>query len=333
MTTATKTKRADDDEIAVAVAPEAEEQVQRIIGDAPSGYLNIEVGEIHVDPRYQRGLNQRRLQRLVREWNPSLADPIRVNWREDGTIWVIDGQHRLAAAKAVGNKMIECKVHMSLTPDQEAAVWNLLQSGRVAPTLGDAFRSRLFAREPVAVQLEEIVHKFGGTLSLNNSNSSAKRPVHALATIESILTFQGEDGLNRVMTTLAEAYPEDQQVFSEAMLNGLSIFYHIYDEEFDDDRLMAALRRTSPRKLFQAAMALKQQLGGSTTAHIASSIVREYNTRLTRNRLDPNKALTIPRGLGRSKKWKTQRTHTQENLLAKLKDVDLARVPPQYVPS
>ena len=61
---------------------------------------------------YQRPVDDREVDRLVREWDERLFDPLAVSYR-DGRYNVIDGQHRISALRKLhGGRevMIRCKV-------------------------------------------------------------------------------------------------------------------------------------------------------------------------------------------------------------------------------
>lgn len=59
----------------------------------------LDLALLVVDQRYQREVNVRHVNRIVRAFNWNCYQPIVVCEREDGTYAVIDGQHRLEAAK------------------------------------------------------------------------------------------------------------------------------------------------------------------------------------------------------------------------------------------
>ena len=47
---------------------------------------------------YQRPVNQKEVDRLIREWDERLLDPVIVSFR-DGKFNVVDGQHRISAMR------------------------------------------------------------------------------------------------------------------------------------------------------------------------------------------------------------------------------------------
>ena len=95
-----------------------------------TGYQNPGIDrEIHTDRLtsglpYQRPVNPKEVDRLIREWDERLLDPITVSFR-DGKFYVVDGQHRISAMRRMngGNGvMVNCKVYSGLTYEQEAAL-------------------------------------------------------------------------------------------------------------------------------------------------------------------------------------------------------------------
>lgn len=93
-------------------AARPEPGTQAVKPQAASGYHNPGMEcpaslerEIHTDRLtsglpYQRPVNQREVERLVREWDERLLDPITVSFR-DGKFFVVDGQHRISALRSV----------------------------------------------------------------------------------------------------------------------------------------------------------------------------------------------------------------------------------------
>lgn len=74
----------------VAVAPRPSQRVAFL----PTGHLRI-------DPSYQRDVNEPRIKRMAAAWDDRRADTLTVSAR-DGSFYVLDGQHRLLAARMAG---------------------------------------------------------------------------------------------------------------------------------------------------------------------------------------------------------------------------------------
>lgn len=84
----------------------------------------IHTGRLTSGLPYQRPVNPREVERLIREWDGRLLEPVVVSFR-DGKFYVVDGQHRIAAMRKMngGNGvMVNCKVYSGLTYEQEAGL-------------------------------------------------------------------------------------------------------------------------------------------------------------------------------------------------------------------
>ena len=63
---------------------------------------NFDPEKLNVDTRYQRVVIQDSVNDLVKNWNPLFVGVLYVAKRKNGSFYVIDGQHRMLAAKELG---------------------------------------------------------------------------------------------------------------------------------------------------------------------------------------------------------------------------------------
>ena len=89
---------------------------------------------------YQRPVDEKEVNRLIREWDDRLLDPLVVSFR-DGKFNVVDGQHRVAAMRKMnGGKevMVPCIIYSGLTYEQEADLCYKLDKAKKRLTLAQA---------------------------------------------------------------------------------------------------------------------------------------------------------------------------------------------------
>lgn len=92
-----------------------------LVGAFPVGgkvFAVVALDELHIDESYQRPL-QNHVKIIARDWNPTKCDPLKINFREDGNLYVWDGQHRLEAARLRGIKYLLCDITVGLTQDRK----------------------------------------------------------------------------------------------------------------------------------------------------------------------------------------------------------------------
>jgi len=97
---------------------------------------------INVDGAYQRDLRHDLVNKIAREYDIVKAGAILLSVREDGTLWCVDGQHRLAGAQQSGETEIFAHVVHNLTQAEEAEL-RLARNERRSDTIAEKFRTRL----------------------------------------------------------------------------------------------------------------------------------------------------------------------------------------------
>lgn len=90
--------------------------------------------QLAIDPTYQRDLDRnslRMIDRIAREWDWGLCQPLVVASRPGGSYYVIDGQHRLEAARLRGDiEQLPCVILYPGDPADEAATFVKLNQER-----------------------------------------------------------------------------------------------------------------------------------------------------------------------------------------------------------
>lgn len=82
--------------------------------------IEVEIIGLGVDPTYARDLDAAWVDEIYSNWDDDLFTAPTVGHREDGTYWIIDGQHRLAAARKRGFTHVSARVVMSDGAAREA---------------------------------------------------------------------------------------------------------------------------------------------------------------------------------------------------------------------
>lgn len=59
-------------------------------------FVMVPVEDLYIDDSYQRPV-QNHAQTIAQEWDDMKCDPLKINYRENGKLYVWDGQHRLIA--------------------------------------------------------------------------------------------------------------------------------------------------------------------------------------------------------------------------------------------
>lgn len=148
----------------------------------PGKLMYVHKDTLRIDPTYQRAHNEGKRKRIASNLNWAAFGVLLVARRPDGSMWVIDGQHRLLAARSRsdvdevpvvvfdfgGNVMEEAKDFLTANKDRQ-------------PLKGiDSFKAMVVSGDPIALQVQELVQASGKTIAENAANGTSIRCVKAL---------------------------------------------------------------------------------------------------------------------------------------------------------
>lgn len=204
--------------------------------------------QLKIDQSYQRSLDTRTSQELIRRiasrWDWSLCQPLAVAARADG-LYVVDGQHRLEAAKARGDiPQLPCVVTLSTGPEAEAATFVAINQARRALTHLDIFKADLAAGNADAATIAGLITDAGLELARHTNNASWKPGwIGNVGGIKTALGKYGEPATRAALIALAEAYPGEVLRYAGTLTGGLVAFYAdaLADATFDPDLFIAIL--------------------------------------------------------------------------------------------
>ena len=230
---------------------------------------------------YQRQIDERRAARYAKDWDPRKAQVITVALRADGTLVVVDGQHRVTAAKLVDPAMpLLSTVYTDLTPEEEAALWVDLSRSSKNPTAIEVFTAEYMADNAEAVAIVRAVREAGYDVAIYGSD---KAKINA---VESLREVQRRGVLVETLGAMRAAWGDKYTPKSE-MIKGMGRFVERYreDDRYSHERLVETLRNHSPGPLESLGKARGGELNISKSIAVGRLIHEYYNARLRTKKL------------------------------------------------
>lgn len=170
--------------------------------------------EIRVDPAYQRSLeaeaSKSLIRRMAQHWNWDLCQPLVIARRQDLTerFFVIDGQHRLAAAILRRDiDQLPCVIVTYESAADEAASFVHLNQQRRPLTKLDLFRAAVASEDPQATAIAAAMAEAGLSLA-PHMNWVRWKPgmVSNIGGIERAWTRDGETVASRALDAMGQAF-------------------------------------------------------------------------------------------------------------------------------
>jgi hypothetical protein len=134
---------------------------------------NVEKAALSVDPRYQRDRNEHQISIIRRDFNWLAFGALIVAEREDGTLWVVEGQQRLAAAMGRADiEKVPCVIFQVGDIRSEAQAFLDTNGNRKPVSSVDLFRSHITTEEPVTIRCDALIKEAGYRVSRSSSGKT-----------------------------------------------------------------------------------------------------------------------------------------------------------------
>lgn len=180
--------------------------------------MNIDPGErpimmwvdkryLRVDQRYQRHTESNASAKVIRSIAANFVyahcAPLIATDNGDGTYNVIDGQHRMKAAKAAPKiKELPCYVITEMSLKEQAAAFVAHNKDRVIMTPYAIWHAAAAAGDPEAVAIRTVCAKVGVHILRSNLMQQRMKPGDTLALKTIQLLYRGKIGFPGGVTTL-----------------------------------------------------------------------------------------------------------------------------------
>lgn len=189
---------------------------------------NLRIADLNIDRSYQRSIDAGPSQSLIRRiamfWDWSLFHPLTVARRNDGSLWVVDGQHRLAAAR-LRNDMwdLPCVVTAYSSVADEAASFVAMNVQRRPLSALDLFKAALSAGDDMATAISMLLTSAGLSLA-PHSNFTAWKPgmVSNVGGIQKCYARCGSRTTSLALRILAQAFEGQVLRYGGTIFGGLA---------------------------------------------------------------------------------------------------------------
>lgn len=238
--------------------------------------------QLRIDMSYQRAIDapgsQTLIRRIAQFWDWGLCQPLVVAKRADGSLMVVDGQHRLAAAR-IRNDIYDlpCVVTAYDSAGDEAAAFVALNQSRRPLGKLDLFKAALSAEDKEAVEIAAIVAAAGLSLA-PHTNPTAWKPgmVSNVGGIENSFRRWGGEITLAALKALRGGFEDQVLRFAGTIFPGIANFIGERAAEkkpVEHDLLVLVLQGSEQREWVQEIQ-LEMAASGSRRQVAAMAAVR-----------------------------------------------------------
>jgi hypothetical protein len=187
----------------------------------------VPLSELVFDPAYQRPIERRgraNIEAIAAGFDWGRFSPLVVSRRADGTLAVIDGQHRAHAAALLGFAQVPAMI-VSLSLQDEARAFAQINGQVTKLTPLQIYRAALAAREAWALGCDRAVTAAGCRMMTSNRSASEKKAgeVYAIGTVRKLVDQKAGRYLTAALTGLRESgWGEDPAFYTAQWVEALA---------------------------------------------------------------------------------------------------------------
>lgn len=245
----------------------------------------IPLDELRIDDAYQRSIDtaasRRQIHTIAFGWNWDLCMVLSVSRRPDDALYVVDGQHRLAAARLRGDiDAMPCCVVRRAGGHEEARLFIAANRTRRTVNVLDDFHAAVAAGDEEALTIARLVQAAGLRVARHkNSKSYGPGELGYVIGLTNALRRHGAPVLGAALSTIGEAFPDEVLVNPGAMLGAIVAIHAHPPEGFDPEAFFAVLLSRTTEEWGRWS-GLTEIRGGKARAYaLRGSILTSFATR------------------------------------------------------
>jgi hypothetical protein len=244
----------------------------------------VKVSDLTIDYTYQRQPIMKKVNKIAKNFDSDILGVIICSMREDGSIAVIDGSHRVHALrmKGLNDSTVNALVYFSLTIQEEAKIFAMLNQEHTKPNTTDIFKAGIVSGDEETIAINKILNSLGLIIGVGPGDNK----VRAISTIRRVYRNAGEKVLRDTLYTIKSAYGDSSSTMRDVLISAVAIVYNRYGAKAEVPRMITTLQKFgNPNTLIANAKSIGVNASSVTASALPFVIVNAYNQRLTKNRL------------------------------------------------
>jgi len=246
---------------------------------------SVKPNDVNVDSSYQRDVSDVRVNSIVKNFNRNAIGVVTLSIRENGDLYVIDGQHRIEALKVLGkgDEDINAIVFFDLSVADEAELFVIMNEGRTKPKRYDLHKASSKSGDLASQEIDQILAFHG----LSVGDKPGYNIIRAIGTVHKVYGRIGKDKLSDVLKVLIDANGNHSSAFTAEYILAVASIIANYNN-VNLARLSLGIKNLGNPEMatLKAASSAPNSKAFSKVITLASMMIDGHNYRLTKNRLD-----------------------------------------------
>lgn len=233
----------------------------------------VNADDLKVNPVAQREFRPAHARDILAKFDIDKFQVPHVNKRDDGTLYIMEGQHGTWAYRQwIGEgQKIQVWLYEGLTEEEEAEFFLSLNDKKTVDAMAK-FKVGVTAGRPEESDIDRIVRAAGCTVN----NSTDDNAISAVGALRTIYGRHGAETLARTLKVIRESFTAGG--YERPVLLGIAMVIARYST-LDEPKLIRQLAaiRNGWKGLVQLTAMLRDQMGATQPEAAAAAVVEFYN--------------------------------------------------------
>ena len=239
----------------------------------PGNMAYVGVNVLYCDTTYQRPLRGSKARRIGKDWQWRRCGVLIVEKRADGTLWVVEVQHRLEAARIAGLADVPCIIFPSLGIAHEAGDFLGANVDRKPLSSSERYIAAVVANEETAQIAKSVMDELG---LYYNSHPRATNSIGCVGQLRD-MAKDGREVLKRVLYVSHMAALVDNIPVDTNLLKALYWLNKNMQEPIDDPRFVGRLQQLGAKVLLRAGFVAVELSGKGGDRVRGIAVLQEVN--------------------------------------------------------
>jgi len=195
----------------------------------PARFETVRLADLRTDPEFNRPVSSQWVARLVADFQLSRIGRLAVSRRADGTLVLIDGQHRVAALSQMGvpegTKCIPADVYEGLSRAEEALLFVHLNNTKHVNSL-DKYIALRRAKDPETCAIDQIL----AAHDLRAAYAKTDGTLGCIDALRRVFNMGEPKGavLGRTLATIGLSWGPIREAYAASIVRGIGLYLNAH---------------------------------------------------------------------------------------------------------
>lgn len=260
-------------------------KVNETIGGVNFFYTTIPSAQMKIG-KYQRKVNQPKIKRIVKHFDPNKFKAVLVNQRDDN-YYIVDGQHSAQAWEDVYGDRHPMPARVIHVPyEEEVRLYNTQYSDCSKLTALDHFNAEVEIEDEA-----QAIQKICSDCHLTIGKGKAANNISAIVCLKEMYETLGRTITINVLNCLRDGWVNNPHAFDNYILQGMTVFFNTYGKLINLNVLKKKLKCITPEIIKAEADSYPSNFLKKRCNRYAYAIFNLYNKGIRNGKLEDFVAL------------------------------------------